>query len=126
MDETTGKERRVLKGHAKAVYACTFSPDAQYLISCSADSTSKNYLFYNSYSLAYTFLIVRLWSTKTWTCLVSYQGHNYPVWDVKFSKHGHYFASGSADKTARLWSTDHYQPLRIFAGHLSDVDVSGN
>lgn len=22
---------------------------------------------------------------------------------------------------SRLWATDHYQPLRIFAGHLADV-----
>ena len=33
--------------------------------------------------------------------------------------------SGSHDRTARVWSTDHIQPLRILAGHLSDIDVSG-
>ena len=32
--------------------------------------------------------------------------------------------SGSHDRTARIWSTDHIQPLRVLAGHLSDVDVS--
>lgn len=37
---------------------------------------------------------------------------------------GHYFVSCGNDRTARLWSTDHFQPLRIFAGHLADVDVS--
>ena len=36
---------------------------------------------------------------------------------------GYYFASASYDRTARLWSTDSAQPLRIFAGHLSDVNV---
>ena len=36
---------------------------------------------------------------------------------------GFYFVTGSHDKTARVWSTDHIQPLRILAGHLSDVDV---
>lgn len=41
-----------------------------------------------------------------------------------FSPHGHYFASGSQDRTGRLWSVDHYQPLRLFVGHLSDIDVS--
>lgn len=40
------------------------------------------------------------------------------------SPRGHYFASASYDRTARLWSTDHQQPLRIFAGHVSDVNVS--
>lgn len=24
----------------------------------------------------------------------------------------------------RLWATDHYQPLRIFAGHLADVNCT--
>ncbi|KAH6829435.1 TBP-associated factor 5 [Perilla frutescens var. hirtella] len=33
-----------------------------------------------------------------------------------------YFASASHDRTARIWSMDRIQPLRIMAGHLSDVD----
>jgi transcription initiation factor TFIID subunit 5 len=59
----------------------------------------------------------------TRTALVAYKGHNYPVWDVQFSPLGYYFATASHDRTARLWSTDHVFPLRIFAGHLSDVEV---
>lgn len=70
------------------------------------------------------FIIVRLWSLMTWTCLVIYKGHTFPVWDVKFSAHGYYFATASHDRTARLWATDQHQPLRVFAGHFSDVDVS--
>ena len=42
----------------------------------------------------------------------------------QFSPVGHYFASASHDRTARIWSMDRIQPLRIMAGHLSDVDVS--
>lgn len=37
---------------------------------------------------------------------------------------GYYFVSGSYDRTARLWCTENPQPLRIFSGHLSDVNVS--
>ena len=37
---------------------------------------------------------------------------------------GFYFVSGSHDRSARVWSTDHIQPIRILAGHLSDIDVS--
>ncbi|KAL0894765.1 hypothetical protein ABMA27_013297 [Loxostege sticticalis] len=65
---------------------------------------------------------VRLWSLQCWTCLVVYRGHVWPVWDVRWSPHGHYFVSSGHDRTARLWATDHHQPLRIFSGHLSDVD----
>lgn len=94
-----------LLGHSGPVYACSFSPDNQYLISASEDNTA------------------RLWNLETRTNLVCYRGHNYPVWDVEFSPLGYYFATASHDRTARLWSTDHIYPLRIFAGHLSDVDV---
>lgn len=105
---------RKLVGHSGPVYGLSFSPDGKYLLSSSADST------------------VRLWSTDTYTALVSYKGHGgaggsggsaSPVWDVKFSPLGHYFATASHDQTARLWSCDHIYPLRIFAGHLNDVDI---
>ena len=41
-----------------------------------------------------------------------------------YSPMGFYFVSGSHDRTARVWSTEQIQPVRILAGHLSDVDVS--
>ncbi|KAF6214946.1 hypothetical protein GE061_009691, partial [Apolygus lucorum] len=104
IDERNVDTTRVLYGHSGPVYRLSFSPDRSLLLSCSEDAT------------------VRLWSLLTWTCLVAYKGHVYPVWDVRFSPHGYYFATASHDKTARLWTTDHHQPLRIFAGHFSDVD----
>ena len=48
------------------------------------------------------------------------------LFSMQFSPVGHYFASSSHDRTARIWSMDRIQPLRIMAGHLSDVDVSYN
>ena len=41
-----------------------------------------------------------------------------------YSPLGYYFASCSFDRTARIWNTEHVQPLRILAGHSCDVDVS--
>lgn len=54
------------------------------------------------------------------------RGHNYPVWDVKASPFGHYFASAGADRTARLWSIERNQPLRVLAGDpfLSTADYT--
>lgn len=44
------------------------------------------------------------------------------VWQVKFANQGYYFVSCGHDKTLRLWTTEHWQCVRIFVGHLSDVD----
>ncbi|CAH0480756.1 unnamed protein product [Peronospora belbahrii] len=95
----------VLRGHSAAVFGASFSPDNRFALTSSADST------------------VRLWSMAAKTNLVVYRSHHgSPVWDVTFAPLGYYFATCSMDRTARLWSTDHITPLRIFAGHLSDVD----
>ena len=55
-----------------------------------------------------------------------YYGHSFPVWEVKFSPLGSYFASCSADRTAKLWIMKNSSPLRIFCsqgGHLNDVET---
>uniref|UniRef100_A0A667XD94 Transcription initiation factor TFIID subunit 5 n=1 Tax=Myripristis murdjan TaxID=586833 RepID=A0A667XD94_9TELE len=125
MDEKTASESKILYGHSGPVYGISFSPDRNYLLSSSEDGT------------------VRLWSLQTFTCLVGYKGHNYPVWDTQFSPYGYYFVSGGHDRVAReyfnmqhclhvtfigvfcpsnsLWATDHYQPLRMFSGHLGPI-----
>jgi len=93
-----------LIGHSGPVYGLSFSPDSQFLLSCSQDST------------------VRLWSMATKTNLVCYRGHTGPVWGVEFGPLGYYFATASHDKCAFLWATNHIYPLRVFSGHLSDVN----
>ena len=111
--EKGGSTTRKLVGHSGPVYSVTFDPiggsgsPPRYLLSSSADATA------------------RLWSLDTMTNVVAYRGHQNPVWDVKWSPMGIYFATASRDRTARLWSTDRTSALRIYAGHLSDVNVSG-
>lgn len=67
-------------------------------------------------------------SIRISNCVIKYfvnygRGHNYPIWAVDVSPLGVYIATGSHDKTARLWSLERNYPLRIFAGHVQDVDV---
>ena len=102
---TKSHRKFTLYGHQSAIYSISISPDNQYLISGSYDST------------------IRLWNLHTKTCFGVYKGHFCPVLCVKFSPISHYFASGGCDKTARLWSINSGGALRIFAGHLSDVEI---
>ena len=49
--------------------------------------------------------------------------HTTPIWCIKFSPTGHYFASGSSDGAVCLWSIEYNTPLKILAGHLFDVFI---
>lgn len=110
--EKKGSTTRKLIGHSGPVYSVAFDPlngsaaPPKYLLSASADATT------------------RLWSLDTLTNVVAFRGHENPIWDVKWSPMGIYFATASRDRTARLWSTERTSCLRVYAGHLSDVDVS--
>jgi len=94
-------------GHSGPVYAAslTNSNNPLLLLTASEDRT------------------VRLWDcSETKSSLVCYRGHNYPVWDVSFSSLSFFFATASHDRTARLWATDRIYPVRIFVGHLFEVN----
>lgn len=52
------------------------------------------------------------------------RGHNHPLWCVAASTLGVYIATGSHDCTARLWNLERTFPVRMFAGHCHDVNVS--
>jgi len=108
---------RRLIGHGGPVYNVAFSPSTEkppisynvdtkpsYLLSCSADKT------------------IRLWSMETYSCVVVYKGHTDPVWDVRWSPHGHYFISSCNDKTARLWTTEQIAAVRLFVGHDGAIE----
>lgn len=101
-----------LIGHSGPVYSVAFDPTygsaapPKHMLSSSQDGS------------------VRLWDLEQHRNLVVYKGHSDPVWDVQWAPLGVYFATASRDRTARLWITDRIAPVRIFAGHLSDVDVS--
>uniref|UniRef100_A0A9L0I4J3 Transcription initiation factor TFIID subunit 5 n=1 Tax=Equus asinus TaxID=9793 RepID=A0A9L0I4J3_EQUAS len=56
-------------------------------------------------------VLERIMDEKTASELKILYGHSGPVYGASFSPD-------------RLWATDHYQPLRIFAGHLADVNCT--
>ena len=66
LDDKTAAESKTLIGHSGPVYGASFNYNNSLLLTSSEDKT------------------VRLWSLFTYTNIVCYKGHNYPVWDVQF------------------------------------------
>lgn len=67
------------------------------------------------------------WTTKTWRDLSTgneirvLRGHTKGVFAVALSKDGTRLASGSADRTCRLWELATGKEIRIFKGHKEEV-----
>ena len=64
---------------------------------------------------------IQIWSNPA--LAIPLGGHKDTVWSVAFSPDGHRIASGSKDKTLRLWNTDTGQPVGApLTGHTESVN----
>ena len=90
-----------IMGHDGPVNCYAFSPDGQFIITGSKDST------------------VKLWDLKGQE-LRTFSGHKGSVYSIAFSLDGQYIVSGSEDNTAKLWDRNGKE-LRTFSGHLAPV-----
>lgn len=115
----TGQHLRTLGGffcgHSSFVYSVVFSPDGQTLASSSGDKTIK---LWNTH----TGKVIRTLKTQA-DGLNSVEGHSAAVNSVVFSSDGQTLASGSVDKTIKLWQLDTGKVNRTLKGH-SDVVTS--
>ncbi|MEG4587471.1 hypothetical protein QUA54_19980 [Microcoleus sp. MOSTC5] len=95
------REQNRFKGHQKAVFSVSFSPDGKYIATASFDKTA------------------RLWDV-TGKLIREFKGHQRAVSSVSFSPDGKYIATASWDNTARLWDVTG-KLIREFQGHQDSI-----
>ena len=102
-DADSGRERTVLRGHAKGTTAVAFAPDGKTLASGSLDET------------------VKVWDVEAGKCTATLTGFSGPVRAVAFAPDGKTVAAGEC-KALRLWAVGTPgDKLRTFSGHKTDV-----
>ena len=109
-DVDTGKVRKQVTYSGSFGFEC-FSPDGKLFVMTDSNNS-----------------IIELWDVGTVQIVKTYSGHvSLPfggggtITTVRFSKDVSTIASGSLDKTVRLWSTNKGEPLKTLAGHTSGI-----
>lgn len=92
-----------MTGHARQINQAVFSPNGQFIASCSFDRT------------------VRLWSGSDGKFLHRYQAHASEVYAVVFSSDSRLILSGGKDSTCKCYSVKQRKLLRELPGHSDEV-----
>ena len=111
-DISTGECIQTLEGHTSWIRSVAFSVDACLLASGSDDRS------------------VKLWDIATGKCIQTLEGHSSWVWSVAFAavdiSRGYTIASGSEDRTVKIYRDREHQTLLGHTGLVCCVAFSGD
>ncbi|MCS5489920.1 WD40 repeat domain-containing protein [Algoriphagus limi] len=98
-----------LTGHSNSVFALSFSPDEELLISGARDAHLK------------------FWETNSYTQKENIIAHMYAINYLSFREDGAYFVTCSMDKSIKVWDTQQQKLLKVIdkarnAGHGTSIN----
>ncbi|NCR51862.1 MAG: protein kinase [Microcystis aeruginosa L211-07] len=99
----TGKQLRTLTGHSDWVWSVVYSPDGRYLASGSRDNTIKIWEVATGKELRTLTGHFEAVFSVVYSPDGRYLAHFEAVFSVVYSPDGRYLASGSQDKTIKIW-----------------------
>ena len=98
----------IITMYASRFSIITYSPDDQYIASCSYGNCSKEKDFH-----------IFIWDIETGRPIREFEGHTWEVYYLKYSSDGRYLASGSWDQTIKIWDVVSDRCIKTF-------DCTGN
>ena len=124
-DTATGEYQFTLKGHDKGLdnripnqSGLAFSPNGEILASGSGDGTIR---LWNAKTAVSNSFFHQLWRTFFPHYKATLKGHTDHVLSVAFSPDGQTIASGSSDKTVRLWDVRRRKLKATLTGPTDDI-----
>lgn len=98
-----------LMGHSNSVFALSYSPDEQLLISGARDAHLK------------------FWNTDSYSLSENIVAHMYAINYLSFREDGAYFVTCSMDKSIKVWDTQEQKLLKVIdkarnAGHGTSIN----
>lgn len=128
-DVATGKAKFTLDGHKDYISGVAFSPDGEWIVTCSGDHTARLWkgdgrfvsalldhtsaVTHVHFSPDSKFVVTssadntaRVWDVALATSVGELRGHSGAVNSAAFSPDGQFIVTASDDKTARLWRLD--------------------
>jgi transcriptional regulator with XRE-family HTH domain/Tol biopolymer transport system component len=148
-DPISGMTLAHYTGHRKVILNLAWSPDSRTIASCSEDGTiqvweartgkkSQDFVYQGptnstvyevswspdgtKIASAHGDSFVYIWDALTGTRMLSYPGHQGPVYTVHWCpSHGTYIASGADDKTVQVWNASTGTHLLTYTKHTARI-----
>ena len=118
--KTDFRQHTRVMGHISHIYCLTFDRTGEYVITVSLNFRFT-WRFYNHSLQGADDNLIKVWDVRECLLRYTYRGHFGEVSDIAISYDNALLASGSNDKTVRIWSLQNGATLNVYMKHRGPV-----